>query len=153
MKRSGPIKRKAPIQNRSELKTKAPTNRKREKRSAPRRQAANDCRWRSPEYLAFVRTLPCCLCGAPANAAHHLIGMWGMSGMGLKAPDSMVMPVCDGPGDTCHRRIHDSAELRALQPGWMRQTIRAGLAEFGGDLETREALTHALVTIEARESA
>ena len=89
-------------------------------------------RWRCPKYLAWVRTRPCCLCGGQANAAHHLIGMWGMSGMGLKAPDSMAIPVCDGPGDTCHRKIHASKELQQLQPEWIEQTLRDAVIEFEG---------------------
>jgi hypothetical protein len=58
--------------------------------------------------------------------------MWGMSGMGLKAPDSMVMPVCDGPGDTCHRKIHASKELQQLQPEWIELTIKAAVIDFKG---------------------
>jgi len=27
--------------------------------------------WRSPEYLAWVRTLPCCFCGMGPADAHH----------------------------------------------------------------------------------
>jgi len=150
MKRNSQIKRRTP------LASKTPIARKREKRQPvqkARRKAQKDHRFRSQAYLTFVRALPCAMCGTTQGViAHHLIGMWGMSGMGLKAPDSFVMPLCDGPGDTCHRLVHSHGHLRAMQPDWMRQTIRAGLAEFGGDQEIREALTHALVTIEARES-
>jgi len=90
-----------------------------------------DTRWRSPKYLAFVRTLPCCVCGRPANAAHHIKGLYHLSGASLKAPDSYTMPVFDGPGDTCHRKIHDDAGLRARQPEFILATIAkaAGLGE------------------------
>lgn len=150
MKRSE-LKRKTPLKNRAELKAKAPMNRKREKRSAPRRQAANDSRWRSEAYLAWVRSLPCCVCGAPANAVHHLIGIWQMGGMGLKAPDSMAMPVCDGPGDTCHRRIHNEQALRDRQPAFLRDTLSRAVRAFGG--ETKAELIKAWRIIEEKEAA
>lgn len=113
-----------------------------------------DKRFRSAKYLKFVRSLPCVLCGGQANAAHHITGMWSLSGMGLKAPDSFSMPVCDGPGDTCHRKIHASPGLQQSQPTWLRWTIRAALAdrEAGFDTETRDELVHALAFIEARQA-
>lgn len=95
-----------------------------------RRKMQKAGRFRSPAYLAWVRTLPCCVCGKPAIAAHHLIGMWNLSGMGLKAADTFVMPVCDGPGDTCHRQIHSDAALRWQQPVFVLDTINAGLEQF-----------------------
>ncbi|RUR52721.1 DUF968 domain-containing protein [Vreelandella populi] len=109
-----------------------------------------DFRYRSEKYLAFVRSLPCSVCGTDQGVvAHHLIGMWGMSGMGLKAPDSMTLPVCDGPGNTCHRLVHNNKALRDQQPQWLRTTLRAGIAQFTGDDD--EQLTHALAFVEAKE--
>lgn len=49
--------------------------------------------------------------------------------MGLKAPDSMTIPVCDGPGG-CHARIHSEAHLRWQQPIFLIETILAGLEAF-----------------------
>ena len=59
---------------------------------------------KNPDYLDRLRELPCAVCGhhAPSNA-HHLIGVGGLSGMGLKAPDLFAMPVCF----ECHANIHD----------------------------------------------
>ncbi|WP_280568208.1 hypothetical protein [Chromohalobacter sp. 296-RDG] len=144
MKRTGPIGRKTP------LRAKAPMNRKRERRTAPKRKASTDTRWRSPVYLAWVRSLPCCVCDGPADSAHHLIGMYQIGGMGLKAPDSLCMPVCDGPGG-CHARIHAEKNLRDMQPAWLRRTIALGMREFDG--ETREALNEALEFINDKEEA
>lgn len=52
---------------------------------------------RDREYLAWIRTLPCCACGAPppSEAAHS--GNDG--GMSLKASDHSAIPLCAA----CHR--------------------------------------------------
>jgi len=155
MKRSGPIQRKTPIQNRSELKAKAPMSRKREKRSAPRRQTTKDSRWRSEAYLAFVRTLPCCVCGATTGiAAHHMIGMWQLGGTGLKAPDAFVMPACDpiyGHTRDCHQQIHADKALRDRQPGFVRDTISRAVRRFDGEI--RAELMKAWQFIDEKEAA
>ena len=124
MNRTGLIQRKTP------LRAKAPMARKRErKQPAERRRERAESRFRSERYLRFVRSLPCCCCGAPADSAHHVIGIWQVGGMGLKAPDSLAMPVCDGPGG-CHSRIHDTPGLQRMQPRWLVDTINRGLDEF-----------------------
>lgn len=120
MKRSG-IQRKTP------LSAKRPAKRDRKE---PAKRRRKDIRFRSPAYLAFVRSLPCCVCGSPANAAHHLKGIWHASGAGLKASDALSMPICDGPGDTCHRRIHSEPHLKWQQPIFLIETINAGLDAY-----------------------
>ncbi len=42
-----------------------------------------------PKYLAWVRTLPCVVCGKRAEA-HHA----GDHGMGQKPPDRTAIPLC-----------------------------------------------------------
>jgi len=116
--KSSPLRRKSP------LRAASPKKRK------PKKEAHKDTRFRSPAYLDFVRSLSCCVCGSPANAAHHLKGIWHASGVGLKASDALSMPVCDGVGDTCHRRIHSEAHLRWQQPIFLIETINAGLDEY-----------------------
>ena len=59
-------------------------------------------RYRNAKYLSWVRSLPCSICGGEAGQAHHIIGVGKMSGMGLKAPDWAVMPVCG----MCHGIVH-----------------------------------------------
>ena len=59
--------------------------------------------WRSKKYLAWVKTLPCCLCGCPSDDPHHVKGIGNLSGAGLKASDIYTMPLCR----RCHNRIHD----------------------------------------------
>lgn len=121
------LKRRTPLRAKTPLSARKPMQKA---KKAPQKTVKNDARFRSPAYLAFVRSLPCCVCGSPANAAHHLKGIWHASGAGLKAPDSLAMPVCDGPGDTCHRRIHNEPHLRWQQPIFLIDTINAGLGEF-----------------------
>lgn len=152
LKRKTPLKSRGPTERKSALSAGRPMQRKpMARRTKPRRQAASDSRWRSEAYLRWVRTLPCCVCGAPADSAHHLIGMWQVSGMGLKAPDSLVMPVCDGPGG-CHQAIHASPEMQARQPGWLTDTINHGLDHFT-DEPIVGALADALEFIAAKEDA
>jgi len=58
---------------------------------------------RAPHYLAFVRQLPCCVCGSPEpNDPHH----WGPRGMGSKTDDFRTVPLCR----RCHDRIHDGRD-------------------------------------------
>jgi hypothetical protein len=58
-------------------------------------------------YLNWVKSLDCCYCGAPADDAHHIIGVGNFSGMGMKAPDYLSVPVCRG----CHGNLHGNPEL------------------------------------------
>ncbi len=64
-------------------------------------------RWQSPDYLSFVRKLPCSVCGllpvdGGPNDAHHCIGS-GLGGMGTKAADWAVLPLCR----PCHNDLHN----------------------------------------------
>jgi len=138
--------KRTPLERKSPLRAKAPMNRKREKRSAPKRRTI-DTRWRSPAYLAWVRTLPCCVCGASPCDAHHMVGMHGVGGMGLKAEDSMAMPLCRA----CHMELHREPGWLQHQPRWLRHTIALGMREFGGEIH--EALREALAFINEREAA
>jgi len=81
--------------------------------------------WRSKEYLAWVREQPCCVCGRPADDAHHLIGVGHMGGVGTKAPDSMAMPVCRAH----HDEIHRDPNLWPDQWEWVARTLAKALEE------------------------
>ena len=141
MKRTGQLNRKTPLSARKPMQ---------KARRKPSKAAQKDTRWRSEAYLAWVRSLPCCVCGATTGiAAHHLVGMWQVSGMGLKASDSLAMPACDpiyGHGRDCHQQIHAHKALRERQPAFLRTTLRAGLEQFTG--ADAEALLHALAFLE-----
>jgi len=54
-----------------------------------------------PKYIEWVKTQPCIVCGKPADDAHHLIGH-GQGGMGTKAHDIHVIPLCRAD----HRALH-----------------------------------------------
>ena len=46
---------------------------------------------RNPRYLAWIRTQPCCVCGAKRGIeASHT----GPHGIGQKSPDSSAIPLC-----------------------------------------------------------
>ena len=146
---------------RSELRRKTPLasgpgpERKPMARKAPRKKASSEARWRSETYLAWVRSLPCCVCGATAGiAAHHLIGMWQLSGIGLTAPDSFAMPACDpvyGHARDCHQQIHAHKALRDRQPGFVRDTISRAVRRFDGEI--RAELVKAWAFIDEKEAA
>ncbi|TFH85247.1 DUF968 domain-containing protein [Billgrantia azerbaijanica] len=126
MKRTGELKRKTRLQTRAPLRDKSNAQRNAQK-GRRKVQKATDCRWRSPAYLAFVRTLPCCLCNQYGVDPHHVIGLrWGLSGWGLTAPDSYAMPLCR----TCHRKTHHEPALQQMQPEWLIDTINRGLDAF-----------------------
>lgn len=82
-------------------------------------------RWRSPAYLAWVKTQPCCLCGGPADDPHHAVALDNLSGMGLTAPDYWAMPACR----LCHDRIHKESDLWPLQGLWVARTLATAVQQ------------------------
>ncbi|MTC72317.1 DUF968 domain-containing protein [Providencia sp. wls1914] len=64
-------------------------------------------RWESVRYLQWVKSQPCCVCGATADDAHHIIGH-GQGGIGTKAHDLFTIPLC---------RVHHS-ELHKDPKQW-----------------------------------
>lgn len=83
-----------------------------------------------PEYLAWVRTLPCCApsvtkCKAPADA-HHMTG----AGMGMKAGDRETMPLCRAHHQAFHEgRWPFDGWSPAERRRWQEERIAACLAE------------------------
>lgn len=68
---------------------------------------------KSPEYLDYIRTLPCCHCGAAAEP-HHVIG--GKSGtMGGKASDLHAVPLCREDHNEVHKDPDSWPQLRWLK--------------------------------------
>ena len=60
---------------------------------------------RSPQYLEFIRQLPCLMCMTPAPSQAHHEGL-GLSGFGRKPPDGHAVPLCP----KCHRDRHDNGK-------------------------------------------
>ncbi|HAO7334797.1 TPA: DUF968 domain-containing protein [Escherichia coli] len=58
-------------------------------------------RWVNEKYTRWVKTQPCACCGKPADDAYHLIGH-GQGGMGTKAHDLFVLPLCRKHHDELH---------------------------------------------------
>ncbi|EKG4882426.1 DUF968 domain-containing protein [Escherichia coli] len=58
-------------------------------------------RWVNEKYTRWVKTQPCACCGKLADDPHHLIGH-GQGGMGTKAHDLFVLPLCRKHHDELH---------------------------------------------------
>lgn len=54
-----------------------------------------------PVYTRWVKTQKCMACGNQADDPHHIIGH-GLGGMGTKADDLFVIPLCR----KCHNELH-----------------------------------------------
>ena len=61
-------------------------------------------RYENKKHLAWVRQHPCLMCPASPSDAHHLMKPWsGYRGMGMKAGDENVIPLCHAH----HMQLHD----------------------------------------------
>lgn len=58
-------------------------------------------RWENETYTGWVKQQPCMCCNKQADDPHHLIG-YGMGGMGTKAHDIFVIPLCRVHHDELH---------------------------------------------------
>ncbi|MBD9645151.1 DUF968 domain-containing protein [Pantoea sp. PNT02] len=59
-------------------------------------------RWSNEKYTRWVKAQPCACCHKPADDPHHIIGH-GQGGMGTKAHDLFVIPLCRAHHDELHR--------------------------------------------------
>lgn len=57
--------------------------------------------FRDEEYTAWIRTLPCCACGKPADDAHH-VRFAGQGSTSMKPSDYQTIPVCRGDHSFYH---------------------------------------------------
>ncbi len=62
---------------------------------------------KNKKHLKHVRTLPCVVCFNNDTVAHHIRTPWS-SGMGIKSPDIMTLPLCV----SCHAELHQMGENR-----------------------------------------
>lgn len=58
-------------------------------------------RWENEKYTRWVKAQQCMCCNNPADDPHHLIGH-GNGGMGTKAHDLFVIPLCRAHHDMLH---------------------------------------------------
>ncbi len=70
-------------------------------------------RIKDEKHLSNVRHMPCCCCGAAAPSQPHHLLRGVPRGMGLKASDCWVIPLCY----MCHSDLHDREgnEIEFLQ--------------------------------------
>src|ERR1039458_4705421 len=107
LRRSVPLRRSAPLHRGLPAKRRVPVRKKRfERRRGPAR-----CR----EYLAWIRTLGCVVCGRPPGSvlieAAHTNAL-GPRGLGQKSTDFSAIPLCSGH----HRQDRDSYHLLGEEP-------------------------------------
>lgn len=84
-------------------------------------------RWRSDKYIRWIKQQGCIFpgCDEPAREPHHLIGLGGLSGMGLTAADSYAMPICRRH----HDEIHRTPELWPEQWEWCCRTLARAMEQ------------------------
>lgn len=117
------------LTRKTSLRAKTPLKRTPMKQGRKKPQSAKqkEIRFRSRQYLDWVKQQRCCNCQAPADDPHHIIGLgWGLSGMGLTAPDNYAIPLCR----PCHDTVHTDPAMQWMQPIWLMDTINAGLDQF-----------------------
>lgn len=83
-------------------------------------------RWESEKYLAFVRKLPCRVCGKTAGIAHHLIGH-GEGKMGSKASDLFTVPLCNEHHQSLHRDVNRWEQQHGSQLWHLKETLNRAL--------------------------
>ena len=101
-----PLRRSMPLQRGLPPKRRVPV---RKRRSQPRRGPG-----RSPEYLAWIRTLGCVVCarvsgGATVVEAAHT-NVLGRRGIGQKTTDFSAIPLCSGHHRQCPDSYHALGE-------------------------------------------
>ena len=88
---------------------------------------------KSPKYLAWVREQDCLMTGAPADDPHHITGVGNFSGMGMKPPDYLCMPLCR----EAHSLIHNDPAMWPAQWEFIVRTLdkafRDGVIVFSED--------------------
>jgi len=71
---------------------------------------------RNEKYKAYIRTLPCCLCGANQDIqAHHTES----GGMALKGSDYSTVPECP----RCHERMDTKRGIGVFADGELNRVI------------------------------
>ena len=93
--------------------------------------------FRSKDYLNFIRSRNCLICGAqPRSVAHHLM-IWDTGGWGSKPSDLFCIPLC-----TEHHRMAHAYPIDILiqndykrQSGKMVQIIVGYIGEYMGQCQ------------------
>ena len=83
-------------------------------------------RYANKKHMDWIHSFPCCLTAAGdclgSVQAHHLLKPWdGVRGMGLKANDKNLIPICQRHHIMLHKRGNELAFFEEM----------AGFADFG----------------------
>jgi hypothetical protein len=84
-------------------------------------------RWSNEKYTQWVKQQPCLCCGKQADDPHHLIG-YGQGGMGTKAHDLFVLPLCRAHHDELHADARAFEAKYGTQPELIIRTLDRALA-------------------------
>lgn len=84
-------------------------------------------RWSNEKYTQWIKTQPCLCCGKQADDPHHLIG-YGQGGMGTKAHDLFVLPLCRAHHDELHADVRAFESKYGTQPELIIRTLDRALA-------------------------
>jgi len=84
-------------------------------------------RWVNEKYTRWVKAQPCLCCNQPADDPHHLIGH-GMGGMGTKAHDLFVIPLCRAHHDELHANAVAFEKKYGTQSELVLKTLDRALA-------------------------
>lgn len=84
-------------------------------------------RWECEKYTRWVKQQPCACCGQQSDDPHHLIG-YGQGGMGTKAHDLFVIPLCRAHHDELHADMKAFEEKYGTQPELLLKTLDRALA-------------------------
>lgn len=84
-------------------------------------------RWESQKYTRWVKAQKCACCNNPADDPHHMIG-YGQGGMGTKAHDLFVIPLCRRHHDELHADVKAFEKKYGTQPELVLKTLDRSLA-------------------------
>jgi hypothetical protein len=83
---------------------------------------------RDENYLSFIRSLPCLVCGRPGCDPHHQPEA-GHGATGIKTDDYRALPLCSGIDG------HHNGNGTAVQPGSFHGMSWAFYRRYGIDVE------------------
>ena len=102
-------------------------------------------RWENEKYTRWVKAQPCACCGMQADDPHHLIGH-GQGGMGTKAHDLWVLPLCRKHHDELHADIY--AARSGLEMATVQKLMDAE-SYIGGSDAVEKGLADSLLSADA----
>lgn len=96
----------------------------------------------SRAHLRWLKTLPCVVCGQPADDPHHILGnVDGLpKGMGRKNEDRWAIPVCRKDHDLAH--AHGNDEAWFASQGIDARSIASALWRVSGDTDAGQRIIY-----------